>query len=136
MPQNLLQAAEELRAEAAALHDDLEQFRRAQRVKNVVAAIVILVLAVTVVAIIVLAVDQSNTDERNLLERCQATNEGRAAITDAFADDHTTQESAIGEFINEDSVTGKAFLARLETVNNESEKRLALKLPELDCSET
>jgi hypothetical protein len=102
----------------------------------VVAAIVILVLAVTVVAIIILAVDQSNTEERNALERCQATNEGRVAIQDAFSDDHSTQEAVIAEFVNEDSPTGQKFLERLKAENRATERRLALRLPQLDCSET
>jgi hypothetical protein len=136
VPLNLLQAAEELRAEAAALHDDLEQFRRAQRVKNVVAAIVILVLAVTVVAIIVLAVDQSNQDETNALERCQATNDGRTAIKDAFEDSNNTLEGIVAEFVNPDSEDGQRFLARLKVEHDSSEKRLAARLPQLNCSET
>jgi hypothetical protein len=107
MPQNLLQAADELRAEAASLHDDVEQFRRAQRAKNIGAAIVILVLAVVVVATIVLAVDQSNQDEKNALERCQATNDGRTAIKDAFEDSNNTLEGIVAEFVNPDSEDGQ-----------------------------
>jgi hypothetical protein len=133
MPDRILAAANELRAEAALLHDDVEQFRRSQRVKNVMAAIAMAVLAVAVVAIIVLAIDQSNTDEENTLERCIATNEGRVAIKDAFADDHATFQAVVHEFINEDSTTGKAFLARLEEEHAASEKRLAVRLPQLDC---
>jgi hypothetical protein len=132
----LLAAAEELRVEAAALHDDVEQFRRSQRVKNVMAAVAMAVLAVAVVAIIVLAIDQSNTDEENTLQRCNATNDGRVAIKDAFADDHATLQAVVAEFVNEDSTTGKAFLARLEEEHAASERRLAIRLPQLDCSET
>jgi hypothetical protein len=136
VPQNLLAAAEELRVEAAALHDDVEQFRRSQRVKNVVAALAMAILAVAVVAIIVLAIDQSNQDETNALERCQATNEGRTAIKDAFADDHATLQAVVAEFVNPDSDTGQRFLTRLEAEHAASEKRLAARLPQLDCSET
>jgi hypothetical protein len=136
VPQNLLAAADALRAEAAALHDDVEQFRRSQRVKNVMAAVAMAVLAVAVVAIIVLAIDQSNQDENNALERCQATNEGRVAIKDAFADDHATLQGVVAEFINPDSEDGQRFLDRLEAEHAASEKRLAVRLPELDCGKT
>jgi hypothetical protein len=134
VPDRIAAAADLLNKQAAALHDDLEKFRVSQRRKNIAFGVIIALLAAVIVAVVLIALDRSNTNDRNALERCQTTNDGRQAIKEAFADSNDTLEGVIEGFVNPDSDDGQRFLATLKAEHAASEARLATKLPTIDCT--
>lgn len=125
-PDRILAAAERLQDEASALHDDVQNFKRWQRVKN-------WLLVVALVSVALLAGQNRYERLQSDHKRCESANTSRLAIRDADKARGDGLIEVIRPFVRPDSVDGKRFLASLEADNERISAELAKKLPVVAC---
>lgn len=126
MPDRLIPMLERLDAAVANLTDQVTSFRRNQRWKNLLGAVLL-------VGVLCLALWNWRARVDENYSRCVALNTSRVAIRQADASRGDALVALVESFDAHPSAAGRRFIAQLEAQNKATKANLVRKLPIMDC---